>query len=94
MLSYKARTRMEMLNSKLLLNINPGACQEVANAGLNITHFVIGVSYGGPCQVTFKQKLQDITDYYEKRFKLTATIKILFISKTFSLGKSSINYRR
>ena len=54
-LSYRARTREEMLTASLLSNINEAACQEVATSGLNLTHFVIGVSYGGSCDVTFKQ---------------------------------------
>ena len=31
------------------------------------------------------QRVRDIEDFYLKRFRLTATIKILFVSKTFSL---------
>ena len=54
-LSYRAKTREEMLTNELLSNINTNTCQEVANTGLNLTHFVIGVSYGGSCDITFKQ---------------------------------------
>ena len=54
-LSYRAKTREEMLTNELLSNINTTTCQEVANTGLNLTHFVIGVSYGGSCDITFKQ---------------------------------------
>ena len=54
-LSYRAKTREEMLTSELLSNINTTTCQEIANTGLNLTHFVIGVSYGGSCDITFKQ---------------------------------------
>ena len=100
-LSYRAKTKEEMLTSQLLANINKTTCQEVADIGLNLTHFVVGVSYGGSCDITFKQvsgfysfylstlyplqRVHDIDDLYLKRFKLTATIKILFVSKTFSL---------
>ena len=99
-LSYRAKTREEMLTSELLSNINTTTCQEVANTGLNLTHFVIGVSYGGSCDITFKQvvryfsvlflfchiqKIHDLEEFYFKRFQLTATIKVLFFSKTFNL---------
>ena len=57
-LSYRAKTREEMLTSELLSNINTATCQEVAESGLNLTHFVIGVSYGGSCDITFKQVLR------------------------------------
>ena len=56
-LSYRAKTRDEMVTSKLLSNINTTTCKEVADIGLNLTHFVVGVSYGGSCDITFKQVL-------------------------------------
>ena len=31
------------------------------------------------------QKFHDLEDFYHKRFQLTATIKVLFFSNTFSL---------
>ena len=73
------------MTSWLLSNINPGTCQKVAESGLNITHFVMGVSYGGSCNVTFKQKLKDLHDFFYIRFKLTATIGISVLSTTIPL---------
>ena len=84
-LGYSGRTREEMLTNYLLSNINPGTCQKVAKSGLNITHFVMGVSYGGSCSITFKQKLRDLHDYLYLRFKLTITIGISFLSATIPL---------
>ena len=56
-LSYRAKTKEEMLTTQLLTNINTTTCKEVADIGLNLTHFVVGVSYGGSCDITFKQVL-------------------------------------
>ena len=54
-MSYRARTREEILSTQLLSKINPGACNDIINSGLNVTHFVIGLSYGGSCHIKFRQ---------------------------------------
>ena len=52
-LTYKAKTKDEMINQKLLTNIDEKACTNLKNSHFMATHVVIGVTYGGALDLHF-----------------------------------------
>lgn len=54
-LSYSASTRNEMLNSNILSHVDLSSCQRIQESEFEATHVVVGISYGGSCNLRFKK---------------------------------------
>ena len=54
-LSYSASTRNEMLNSNILSHVDLSSCQRIQESEFEATHVVVGISYGGSCNMRFKK---------------------------------------
>ena len=54
-MTYTAKTREENLHSNIFKKVSKDACQSIAqNDDIRATHVVIGVSYGGSCDIAFQ----------------------------------------
>ena len=60
-LSYSASTRNEMLNSNILSHVDLSSCQRIQESEFEATHVVVGISYGGSCNMRFKKVCPLIT---------------------------------
>ena len=51
-MDFKARTTDESLSSNILMkNVPYETCNKISNNGVRATHVVVGVSYGGSCNL-------------------------------------------
>ena len=54
-LSYSASTRNEILNSNILSHVTFDLCKRIQESKFEATHVVVGISYGGSCNMRFKK---------------------------------------
>ena len=54
-LHYKSRTREEYLKPILYSEATDGACKKINESGLDITHVLTGITYGGKLDIEFEE---------------------------------------